>query len=130
MGCDNCSNNNKGKPNGCKSNGYCVSGGCNQMSVYNWLNNIENTKSAQNETVEISFKNGRKMYCVNEHKLTINAGEAVVVEGSPGKDVGIVTLTGELVVHQLVRKKIKLNTREFKKIIRKATDKDLSLIHI
>ena len=125
MGCDNCSNNKKGKPNGCRSNGYCVSGGCNQMSVYNWLNNIEKTNSSQNEIVEISFKNGRKMYCVNEYKLTINAGEAVVVEGSPGKDVGIVTLTGELVVHQLARKKIKSNTREFKKIIRKATDKDI-----
>ena len=56
MGCSNCTNNN-GKPNGCKSNGHCVSGGCDQMSVYNWLSNIEDVSNNQ-QAVEVSFKNG------------------------------------------------------------------------
>ena len=123
MGCANCSNNN-GKPNGCKSNGHCVSGGCDQMSVYNWLSNVE-TVSNDPEVVELSFKNGRKKFCYNNKKIKVYTGDAVVIEAKPGFDVGVITLTGPLVKHQMLRKKVKSNPLELQKIVRKVNDEDL-----
>jgi len=123
MGCSNCTNNN-GKPNGCKSNGHCVSGGCDQMSVYNWLSNIEDVSNDQ-QAVEVSFKNGRKKFCYNINKIAAYTGDAVVVEASPGTDVGVITLTGPLVKHQMLRKKVKSKMLELQKIIRKVNDEDL-----
>ena len=40
MGCDSCSNNKTGKPNGCKSNGYCTTSGCNKLDVFDWLTGV------------------------------------------------------------------------------------------
>ena len=124
MSCANCSNNINGKPNGCRSNGHCVSGGCNQMSTFDWLNNLD--QNANNfEVAEISFKNGRKGFFYNEKLLPVYVGDAVVVEASPGKDVGMISLTGELVKHQMTRKKVKTISRELRKIVRKAEEKDI-----
>ncbi|MFL2570511.1 MAG: stage 0 sporulation family protein [Parvicellaceae bacterium] len=124
MSCANCSNNINGKPNGCRSNGHCVSGGCSQMSSYNWLTNLDLDASIA-EVAEISFKNGRKGFFYNEKHLPIYVGDAVVVEASPGKDVGMVSLTGELVKHQMARKKVKTINRELRKVVRKAQEDDI-----
>ena len=124
MSCANCSNNINGKPNGCRSNGHCVSGGCSQMSSYNWLTNLDLDASIA-EVAEISFKNGRKGFFYNEKQLPIYVGDAVVVEASPGKDVGMVSLTGELVKHQMARKKVKTINRELRKVVRKAQEDDI-----
>ena len=124
MSCANCSNNINGKPNGCRSNGHCVSGGCSQMSSYNWLTNLDLAASVA-EVAEISFKNGRKGFFYNEKQLPIYVGDAVVVEASPGKDVGMVSLTGELVKHQMARKKVKTINRELRKVVRKAQENDI-----
>ena len=124
MSCANCSNNINGKPNGCRSNGHCVSGGCSQMSSYNWLTNLDLDASIA-EVAEISFKNGRKGFFYNEKQLPIYVGDAVVVEASPGRDVGMVSLTGELVKHQMARKKVKTINRELRKVVRKAQEDDI-----
>ena len=124
MSCANCSNNINGKPNGCRSNGHCVSGGCSQMSSYNWLTNLDLDASTA-EVAEISFKNGRKGFFYNEKQLPIYVGDAVVVEASPGRDVGMVSLTGELVKHQMARKKVKTINRELRKVVRKAQEDDI-----
>ena len=124
MSCANCSNNINGKPNGCRSNGHCDSGGCSQMSSYNWLTNLDLDASIA-EVAEISFKNGRKGFFYNEKQLPIYVGDAVVVEASPGKDVGMVSLTGELVKHQMARKKVKTINRELRKVVRKAQEDDI-----
>ena len=124
MSCANCSNNINGKPNGCRSNGHCVSGGCSQMSSYNWLTNLDLDASIS-EVAEISFKNGRKGFFYNEKQLPIYVGDAVVVEASPGRDVGMVSLTGELVKHQMARKKVKTINRELRKVVRKAQEDDI-----
>lgn len=124
MSCANCSNNINGKPNGCKSNGHCVSGGCSQMSSFDWLNNLD--QAANNfEVAEISFKNGRKGFFYNEKQIPVYVGDAVVVESSPGKDVGMISLTGLLVKHQMARKKVKTISRELRKIVRKANESDI-----
>lgn len=126
MSCSNCSNNSSGVPNGCKSNGNCATGGCEKMSVFDWLADIQlpSGKSVF-DVVEVSFKNGRKGFYRNEKDLQIFKGDTVVVETSPGHDVGIVTLTGELVKHQMKRKGVKSAPHELRKLYRKANETDI-----
>lgn len=126
MGCSNCSNNASGVPNGCKSNGNCATGGCDRMGVFDWLADIQ-VPSGRSvfDVIEVNFKNGRKTFYRNEKGIQLFKGDAVVVETSPGHDVGIVTLTGELVKHQMKRKGVKSAPHELRKIYRKATEADL-----
>lgn len=127
MSCSNCSNNSEGGvPKGCKSNGNCGTGGCDRMGVFDWLADIQTpTGRSQFDVIEVSFKNGRKSFYRNEKSIQLFKGDAVVVETSPGHDVGIVTLTGELVKHQMNRKGVKSAPHELRKIYRKAGETDL-----
>ncbi len=125
MSCATCTNKVGGTPKGCRSNGSCVTLGCNARTTFNWLNNIDQITNNKNKVVEVSFKNGRKQFCHNDSGLAIYSGDTVVIDCSIGFDIGIVTLTGELVQHQIQRKnKSKLN-RDSPKIKRKATEEDL-----
>jgi len=130
MGCSSCSNNKSegGIPNGCKSNGNCSTGGCERMSVFNWLADLPSPNGKKIfDVVEVSFKNGRKDFYRNDKNFTLCKGDTVTVEGAPGFDVGIVMTTGELVKHQMKRKKVTTKTRELKKIYRKANESDFEL---
>jgi cell fate regulator YaaT (PSP1 superfamily) len=79
------------------------------------------------DVVEVRFKNGRKEYLRNPQQLRLYMGDVVAVEGSPGHDVGAVSLTGELVRLQLKKRKIDPEKAELKKIFRKANPRDISL---
>ncbi len=125
MGCSSCSNNSSGVPNGCKSNGSCGNGGCDKMSVFDWLADVQvPTGRSEFDVVEVSFKNGRKGFYRNEKNLQIFKGDTIVVDASPGHDVGVVSLTGELVRHQMNRKNICVAPHELRKIYRKPTEQD------
>ena len=129
MGCTTCSNNKteNSVPNGCKSNGNCASGGCERMSVFNWLADLPFPSGMKIfDVVEVAFKNGRKDFYRNEKRLNLCKGDTVTIEGAPGFDVGIVMLTGELVKHQMKRKKVSTPTRELKKIYRKSSESDIA----
>jgi cell fate regulator YaaT (PSP1 superfamily) len=80
------------------------------------------------DCVEIRFKNGRKEYFRNTEKLTLSIGDVVATEASSGHDVGLVSLTGELVRVQMNKKNVKDNT-EIPKVYRKATQKDIDIWH-
>lgn len=54
-------------------------------------------------------------------------GDIVATESSPGHDVGIVTLTGELVKIQMKKKSVNPASNEILKIYRKATQKDIDI---
>ncbi|MFN3917365.1 MAG: stage 0 sporulation family protein [Flavobacteriales bacterium] len=126
MGCDTCSNNKTGTPRGCKSNGTCESGGCNKMGVFDWLANMElGAGQAPFDCIEVRFKNGRKGFYRTESRHAYHVGDVVVVDVSPGHDVGVVTLTGELVRIQMNKKGVSPTNRELKKVYRKATEDDL-----
>ncbi len=130
MGCSSCSNNKSedGVPNGCKSNGNCASGGCERMSVFNWLSDLPSPNGKKEfDVVEVSFKNGRKEFFRNAKGYSLYKGDSVVVEGNPGVDVGLVMLTGELVKHQMKRKKEFSKPRDLKKIYRKPSEQDLEV---
>jgi cell fate regulator YaaT (PSP1 superfamily) len=125
MGCNTCSNNSGGTPNGCKSHGHCASGGCDKLGVFDWLSDMEMPTTAKYDLVEVRFKNGRKAFYRNVHNFSLYTGDAVAVEASPGYDVGMVSITGELVNLQMHKKEIGADSAEIKKIFRKAKPEDI-----
>ena len=99
--------------------------GCNKLDIFNWLKEIPQS-GFESDIVEIRFKNTRKGYYINVNKLQLHKGDIVAVEASPGHDIGIVSLTGDLVHYQMKKAGITLTAHEeVKKIYRKAKAVDL-----
>ncbi|MDN3595859.1 PSP1 domain-containing protein [Zunongwangia endophytica] len=128
MACSSCSTGEDGKPKGCKSNGTCGTDSCNKLTVFDWLSNMSLPNGVEPfNCVEVRFKNGRKHFFKNNENLTLSMGDVVATEASPGHDVGIVSLTGELVRIQMKKKKVSIDSEEVLKIYRKATQKDIDI---
>jgi len=132
MSCTSCSsgrgnNNSTGIPNGCNNNGSCgTSGGCNKLNVFDWLGNMSLPEGQTAcDVVEIRFKNSRKEFYRNVNNLTLNVGDVVATESSPGHDIGVVSITGELAKIQLKKKNVSYDSEEIKKIYRKAKQTDI-----
>lgn len=128
MACTNCSTGAKdGTPKGCKNNGTCGTDSCNKLTVFDWLANMTLPGGQEPfNAVEIRFKNGRKEFFRNTEKLTLSIGDVVATEASPGHDIGIVSLTGELVKVQM-KKKGENPDAELAKVYRKASQKDIDI---
>src|SRR6056297_1220517 len=127
MACSSCSTKD-GQPKGCKNNGTCGTDSCNKLSVFDWLSNMSMPNGIEPfNYVEVRFKNGRKHFFKNTENLSLSMGDVVAVEASPGHDVGMVSLTGELVRVQMKKKKVKTDSEEVLKIYRKATQKDIDV---
>lgn len=125
MGCSSCGSGG-GTPRGCKNNGTCSSGGCNKLEVYDWLANIALPGGqAPYDIVEVRFKNSRKAFYRNSKGLSIQAGDIVVVEASPGFDVGVISVVGELARIQVNKKEPGFKEVEARKIIRIANQEDV-----
>lgn len=128
MGCNSCSTDKTGKPNGCKSNGSCSTGSCDKLTVFDWLSNMALPSGQKpHNIVEVRFKNGRKHFYRNTNNFQLTIGEIVAVEGAPGHDIGTVSLTGELVRVQMKKKKIAEDSDAVKKVYRKATARDIEI---
>lgn len=126
MGCTSCATGTNGQPKGCKNNGTCGTDSCNKLTVFNWLSNMSLPADiAPFNAVEVRFKNGRKHFYKTSTKFTVAMGDVVVTEAEKGFDVGIVSLTGELVRVQMQKKKEGLDTDKLPEIYRKATQKDV-----
>jgi len=126
MGCSSCSTAKDGQPRGCKNNGTCGTDGCNKLTVFDWLSNMALPNGAKPfDRVEVRFKNSRKEFFRNPENLALSIGDIVATQAQSGHDVGIVTLTGELVRVQMKKKKEKPHSPELPKIYRKATQKDI-----
>lgn len=121
MGCASCGT---GGSAGCQNNGYCSTGGCNKLNVFDWLSNMDVPGMHRFDVVEIRFKNGRKEFFRNAKKLDIVNGDPVVVDVPNGHHIGYVSLQGELVRLQMTKKGIKDND-EVREIYRKATSRDM-----
>ena len=123
MGCTNCG---EGTPNGCKNNSTCSSGGCNKLEVYDWLANVALPNGqAPYDIVEVRFKNSRKSFFKNSGNLSLQAGDVVVVEGSPGTDTGVVSVVGELARIQVKKKEPRFKPSEARKIKSIATQDNI-----
>ena len=96
---------------------------CCKLEDFNWLEGIPEDRSKN--VFEVRFKNTRKLYFKNDSGQVIKEGDIVVVEAATGHDVGIVTLSGPLVIRQMIRHKYNPETYEFRKIYRKAKILDI-----
>lgn len=100
------------------------------MNAYDWLSNLpfEDPESVC-RVVEISFNNGsRKDFYRNSAMQLLEKGDMVTVEGVGGFDVGMVSLTGEIVRLQLRKRGISESGADMKKILRKASERDLEIM--
>ena len=77
------------------------------------------------DILEVRFKNGRKEFFRNKNNLNLNMGDNVAVEASPGHDIGVVSLKGELVRLQMRKKKISTDSEKVKTLYRHASESDL-----
>ncbi|MCM4155060.1 regulatory iron-sulfur-containing complex subunit RicT [Gramella sp. AN32] len=128
MACSSCSTGKDGQPKGCKNNGTCGTDGCNKLTVFDWLSNMSLPGGeAPFNYVEVRFKNGRKHFFRNSENLSLSIGDVIAVEASPGHDVGIVSLTGELVRIQMKKKKVDPDSPEVLKVYRKASQRDIDV---
>ena len=106
--------------------GFCAKG-CGrqnkQLNTYDYLADVPGNATLT-DLVEVQFKNTRKGYFRNDNHLPLEKGDMVAVEASPGHDIGVVTLTGQLVPLQMKKANLKAGT-EIKRIYRKARQIDL-----
>ena len=123
MGCA-CGTKDGSSVSGCQNNGTCGTGGCNRLNSFDWLSDMDLPTEQRFDVVEIRFKNGRKEFFRNSEKLILHTGDAVVVEVPNGHHIGHVSLQGELVRLQMMKKNVP-NDQEIKKIYRLAHTKDL-----
>lgn len=126
MACNSCSTDKGGTPGGCRSNGTCGTGGCNKLNVYNWLNDMVLPHGQQPYPyVEVRFKGSRKEFYLNKDGVELKVGDLVAVEASPGHDVGVVSMVGELVRFQLKKKGVQETSDQIKALYRKAKPSEI-----
>ena len=125
MSCGSCGT----KPNGCKSNGGCSTGSCNRLNAYDWLYNMPVADMDSScKVIEVSFNNGsRKDFFRNVTVHHFEKGDLLSVEGVSGFDVGEVSLTGEVVRLQMKKRNVKEDNPEMKKVLRRASDRDVEI---
>ncbi|MBU8891976.1 MAG: hypothetical protein KOO66_04305 [Bacteroidales bacterium] len=97
---------------------------CSKLNAFDWLSEIPDSVLKYN-IVEVRFKNTRKEFFINANSLRLKKGDIVAVEASPGHDIGVVSIMGELVSIQLHKLGINPAEHEFKKVYRKAKPADL-----
>jgi len=96
---------------------------CSKLDSYNWLREVSEMDIP--EVVEVRFKNTRKGYYRNVNELRLKRGDIIAVEASPGHDIGIISLAGEIVEKQRPKTKYNGNTEDLKKVYRKAKQVDI-----
>ena len=115
--------------NGC-DRGLCKRG-CGrqdrQLNTYDWLADVPGNAQST-DLVEVQFKNTRKGYYHNVNGLDLKKGDIVAVEASPGHDIGVVTLTGELVKLQIKKANLR-SADDIKRIYRLAKQVDMDKYH-
>ncbi|MDE6402811.1 MAG: hypothetical protein K2K86_03270, partial [Muribaculaceae bacterium] len=94
-----------------------------KLHCFNYLADVPGGY-ADDDMVEVQFKNTRKGYYKNSTNIDLAIGDMVAVEASPGHDIGQVTLTGALVRLQMRKANIKPDA-EIRRIFRKARPNDL-----
>lgn len=94
-----------------------------QLNTYDWLADVPGN-NATTDLVEVQFKNTRKGYYHNVNNLDLKKGDIVAVEANPGHDIGVVTLTGQLVRLQIKKTNIK-SPEDIRRIYRIAKEADM-----
>jgi cell fate regulator YaaT (PSP1 superfamily) len=99
---------------------------CCKLDVFDWLKELELPEDQELfDCVEVRFKNSRKDFFRLLPDMKFDAGDIVAVEAQPGHDIGIITLTGELVKLQMHRKNVDPKSPQIKKVYRRARLSDI-----
>ena len=103
----------------------CAKGAKGAMKLHEeaWLE--EYPDNFPTDIFEVRFKNTRRSFYQNVNNLPLEVGDIVAVEAQPGHDVGIISLTGDMVARQMQRIGFHPQNGEFKKIYRKARPYDI-----
>jgi cell fate regulator YaaT (PSP1 superfamily) len=97
-----------------------------KLNEFNWMKDYEGVPvEGQPLIAEVRFKNDHKDFYTYPEELDLHEGELVAVEAAIGHDIGIVTLTGELAVRQMKRKRFRTPLEEMKKVYRRARTNDV-----
>ena len=97
--------------------------GCFRLHEEPWL--AEYPDNFPTDIYEVRFKNTRRSFYQNVNNLQLEVGDIVAVEATPGHDIGIISLTGDMVARQMKRLGFNPQNGEFKKIYRKARPYDI-----
>ena len=97
--------------------------GCFKLHETPWLEPYPD--NIPTDIFEVRFKNTRRSYYKNVNNLDLKRGDIVAVEASPGHDIGIISLTGDMVAKQIRRTGFTPFNGEYKKIYRKAKPYDI-----
>lgn len=110
--------------------GFCMKKkGCSglkikKLNTFDWLCDLPQAQELT-DWVEVQFKNTRKGYFLNSNDLSLEKGDVVAVESSPGHDIGEITLTGALVQKQMKKNNYRFDQQEVRRVYRKARPVDL-----
>ena len=94
-----------------------------QLNTYDYLADVPGADQ-MTDLVEVQFKNTHKDYYLNCNHLPLQKGDVVAVEGTPGHDIGTVSLTGPLVPLQMSKQRLKADAGT-KRIYRLAREVDI-----
>ena len=110
---------------GCRMNKKgCNRNSTQKLSTFDWMCDLPETQK-ETDFVEVQFKNTRKGYFLNSTNISLEKGDIVAVESSPGHDVGEVTLVGRLVLLQMKKYNVHPEKMEIRRVYRKAKETDL-----
>lgn len=99
---------------------------CSKFDTFDWLGNLPVPSGhVPFDVVEVRFKNSRKDFFRTTPEMTLQVGDFVAVEASPGHDIGIVSLAGEIVKLQLKARGIDPASEEIRKVYRRARITDV-----
>lgn len=98
---------------------------CSKVTSCNWMHGIRQPSAPLFDVVEVRFKNNRKDFYRLPDGLEVTEGDLVAVEGAPGHDVGIVSLTGEVCRIQMQKRRVDPQSETIKKLFRRAKVGDI-----
>ena len=115
-----------GTPAPSQKNGGVYRHRCSKFDSYDWIKSVPLPAGYIHlDIVEVRFKNSRKDFFRVPPEFEVEVGDIVAVESSPGHDIGIVSMAGELVRFQLKHKKVNPASQDIRKIYRRARLADI-----
>ena len=100
---------------------YC--GGCMKLNETDWMAGLPD--NVPSDIFEVRFKNTRRSFYQNVNNLALKVGDIVAVEASPGHDIGVISLAGDMAARQMRRIGFTPYNGEYKKIYRIAKPYDI-----
>ena len=98
-------------------------GGCMKLNETDWM--AELPDNVPSDIFEVRFKNTRRSFYQNVNNLSLKVGDIVAVEASPGHDIGVISLAGDMAARQMRRLGFTPFNGEYKKIYRLAKPYDI-----